>query len=167
MFWIWIVYLEGTRFILVRAEHPYLQYPVACTTDTLLLNAHSGGYKWVREGRVTKSLCVALLRILRIGCSLPTKLLSIVVFYSCWSSPSSGSTLPFYRLGAVTSGFTWKELLRHGRTKCSTSGRNLFVGICLDRLSSLARLFKLAARGQQGTKASTLLLLSHADPWPS
>jgi hypothetical protein len=35
----------GARFILVRAERPYIQSSMACATDTLLLNACSRGYK--------------------------------------------------------------------------------------------------------------------------
>jgi hypothetical protein len=51
-----MVCLVGTRFILVRAEHPYFQFSVACIIDTLLLNARSRGYKRAREGEAHKSL---------------------------------------------------------------------------------------------------------------
>jgi hypothetical protein len=46
----------------------------------------------------------------------------------------------FYRPGVFTGSFLGKELLCPGRMKHSTAGRNLFVGICLSRLRSLARL---------------------------
>jgi hypothetical protein len=48
----------GARFILVRAERPYFQSSVVCTTDTLILNARSRGLKRTREEGVPKSLCV-------------------------------------------------------------------------------------------------------------
>jgi hypothetical protein len=49
-----------------------------CATNTLLLDACSRGYKRASEGRVSKSLWFMLLKVLCIGCSPPTKLLSIV-----------------------------------------------------------------------------------------
>lgn len=41
----------GARFILVQAECPYIQSLVARATGTIIVNAHSRGYKRVREGR--------------------------------------------------------------------------------------------------------------------
>jgi hypothetical protein len=46
------------RFILVQTERPYIQSLVAHTTDTLLLNARSKGYKRAREGEFSSLLCV-------------------------------------------------------------------------------------------------------------
>jgi hypothetical protein len=40
----------GARFIWFRAERPNIQSLVARATGTLLLNAHSRGYKRAREG---------------------------------------------------------------------------------------------------------------------
>jgi hypothetical protein len=51
-----MVRLLDARFILVRAERPYIQPSVTRTTDTLLLKARSRGYKRAREGGATKSL---------------------------------------------------------------------------------------------------------------
>jgi hypothetical protein len=156
------------RFILVRTERSYFQSLVACATNILLLNARSRGYKRAREARVPKSLLVMSLRVLRIRCLLPAKSLRIcALVLSCFSSsPSSRLTLPFYRLrrGSVTSCFSWKVLLHHGRTKHFTSGRNVFVGICLGRLVSLVGHFKLVVHGRRRTHVSSLLILSCADP---
>jgi hypothetical protein len=41
--------MEGTRFILVRAERPYFQSSVACTNNTIDDQTRSRGYKWSRE----------------------------------------------------------------------------------------------------------------------
>jgi hypothetical protein len=50
----------GARFILVRAEHPYIPSSVTHTTNILLLKARSRGYKWTREREELPSLlCVA------------------------------------------------------------------------------------------------------------
>jgi hypothetical protein len=62
----------GAGFIPLRAKCPYIQSSATCANDTLLLNAHSRGYKQAREGRVPKSLCVVDSNGLRIGCSLPS-----------------------------------------------------------------------------------------------
>jgi hypothetical protein len=40
----------GTRFILVRAEHPYFQSLVACATGTINDQTCNRGYKQSREG---------------------------------------------------------------------------------------------------------------------
>jgi hypothetical protein len=44
------VCVEGTRFILVRAEYPYFQSLVACTTSTIDDQTRSRGYMQSREG---------------------------------------------------------------------------------------------------------------------
>jgi hypothetical protein len=49
----------GTRFILVRAECPYIQSSAACATARLMIKARSRGYKRAREGgEAPKSLIV-------------------------------------------------------------------------------------------------------------
>ena len=45
-----MVCLEDTRFILVWAECPYVEFVVLLVL--LALKVHSRGYKWVREGQV-------------------------------------------------------------------------------------------------------------------
>jgi hypothetical protein len=57
----------GTRFKLVRAEHPYIQSSAACATGTLVARCCSRGYKWVtsgreREGRLPGLLCGSILK---------------------------------------------------------------------------------------------------------
>jgi hypothetical protein len=54
--------------------------------------------------------------------------------------PSSSPTLPFYRLRrrSVIGDFSWKGILRRGKTKRSTSGRIMSDIIRLGRLSSLS-----------------------------
>jgi hypothetical protein len=42
--------VEGTKFILVRAEHPYIQSSVACATGSIDDQTPSRGYKQSREG---------------------------------------------------------------------------------------------------------------------
>jgi hypothetical protein len=49
----------GARFILVWAEHPYIQSSVARATSTLLLKARSRGYKRRVREELTSLLCVA------------------------------------------------------------------------------------------------------------
>jgi hypothetical protein len=102
---------------------------MVCSTDILLLNARSRGYKLVREGRVPKFLWVALLRILRIGCSLPAKSLSVMVLWSyrLVMPPWSLLTLPllYTKEGVVTRGFSWKGLSCCGKTKRSILGGNV------------------------------------------
>jgi hypothetical protein len=62
----------------------------------------------------------ALLRIICIRCSLPAKLWASGCCVLPFVPYVLLSTLPFYRqrTGPVTSGFSWKELLRRSRTKC-------------------------------------------------
>jgi hypothetical protein len=49
----------GTRSILVRVKHPYIQPSAACATGTIANNACSRGYKREREGgEAPKSLVV-------------------------------------------------------------------------------------------------------------
>jgi hypothetical protein len=45
------VCIEGTRFILVQAERPYIHSLVACAIGTIDDQTRSRGYKQSREGR--------------------------------------------------------------------------------------------------------------------
>jgi hypothetical protein len=42
--------VEGAIFVLIRAERPYIQSSVACTTGTIDDQTRGRGYKQSREG---------------------------------------------------------------------------------------------------------------------
>lgn len=89
---------------------------------------------------------------MRLGFTSVVLYVDPLLYVLCLSFLVSSDPPPFLDRGPVTGSFSGKALLRRGRTKCSTFGRNVSIGIRLGCLHSLVRLIMSAARGRQGPR---------------
>ena len=79
--------IVGTRFILVWADRPYLQSSVARAIGTLLLIAHSRGYKEEREGTISSLYAILVLKVYVLGICYNAKSSSVVSLLSLDADP--------------------------------------------------------------------------------